>query len=271
MSSKIANPVSELPYPLRDKRTLEAGQQFRFACHPGLDCFTDCCANVNILLTPLDVLQLSRRLGLETGDFLRRHTLTPFTKELQLPVVVLKMNDDEKKTCPFVGDQGCTVYQARPWSCRMYPLAMALPPARAGQEPEPMYFLFEDDFCHGHGQGQDWTVESWQANQGLAERDHLEEGFRRVVTHPWFIGGRQLDIRRMDMFYTACYDLDAFRRFVFDTTFLKRFEMEDELIEKLRSDDEELLQFAFRWLRFALFAEPTMQVRPDAPASGRNP
>jgi hypothetical protein len=56
----------------------------------------------------------------------------------------------------------------------------------------------------------------------------------------------------------ACYDLDRFRQFVFDSTFLQRFELEPELVERIRTDDDELLRFAFRWLRFALFAEPTM-------------
>jgi len=66
------------------------------------------------------------------------------------------------------------------------------------------------------------------------------------------------------MFYTACYDLDTFRRFVFSTTFTQRFELDKELIEELRTDDLALLRFAFRWLRFALFGEPTMKVSESA-------
>ncbi|RME21959.1 MAG: YkgJ family cysteine cluster protein [Deltaproteobacteria bacterium] len=260
------NPVNDLPYQLRDKRRLGQDESFSFTCHPGVDCFTDCCANVNIILTPLDVLRLARRLGLTTGEFLSRHTLTPVTKDLKLPVAVLRMRDDEKKTCPFVGPEGCTVYDDRPWACRMYPVAMAIPPARAGVEPQPMYFLFQDDFCHGHGKGRSWTAVRWRENQGVVERDEIEEGFRQVVSHPWFIGGRRLDPKRIDMFYTACYDLDTFRRFVFESSFLDRFELEEGLVEKLRKDDEQLLRFAFRWLRFALFAEPTIKVKPRAHA-----
>ena len=262
------NQVDNLPYPLRDKRQLGDDESFDFSCHPGLDCFTNCCANVNILLTPLDVLGLARRLGTTTTEFLSSHTLTPFTKDLKLPLVVLKMRDDDKKTCPFVGPDGCTVYEDRPWACRMYPLAMALPPARAGVEPRPIYFLFEDEFCHGHGTGQAWTPVRWRADQAVTERDEIEQGFRKVVSHPWFIGGRRLDQRRIGMFYTACYDLDNFRRFVFESTFLKRFEIADDLAQRLRRDDHELLRFAFRWLRFALFGEPTMKVKPEAQARG---
>lgn len=254
-----------LPEALRNQRRLEAGGRFRFGCHPGLSCFTDCCADVNILLTPMDVLSLSRRLGIPTGEFIARYTLTPVTKDLHLPVLMLRMGEEPQRRCLFVGTEGCDVYQDRPWSCRMYPVGMGLPPARAGEEPQPVYFLFEDDFCKGRTEPKEWTVDKWRTDQDVAAREEIEAGFRGIVSHPWFIGGRQLDPKRMEIFHTACYDLDKFRDFVFDSTFLSRFELEDSLVTTLRDDDLALLRFAFRWLRFALFAEPTMKVREGAP------
>jgi hypothetical protein len=68
----------------------------------------------------------------------------------------------------------------------------------------------------------------------------------------------------MEMFFMACYDLDAFRRFVFESSFVKRFALAPELLERLRHDDMELLRFAFRWLRYCLFGEPTMAPRESA-------
>jgi hypothetical protein len=250
-----------LPEILRGKRQLGPEDKFCFGCHQGHSCFTDCCSDVNILLTPADVLKLSRRLGLLTDEFLDNHTLTPITKDLQLPVLMLKMNEDAGKRCPFVTEEGCSVYEDRPWACRMYPVGSALPPARAGVEPEPIYFLFEDDFCKGREESKEWTAEKWRSNQGIVEREGLEVGYRELVSHPWFIGGRTLDPKRMEMFHMACYNLDTFRRFVFSSTFLNRFELDEKSVEKIRDDDEALLHFAFLWLRFALFGEPTMKVR----------
>jgi hypothetical protein len=140
---------------------------------------------------------------------------------------------------------------------------MALPPARAGVEPEPVYFLFEDDFCEGSTCDRQWTAETWRSNQDVIEREAIETGYRDLIAHPYFIGGRKLDPKRIHLFYTACYDLDSFRSFVFESTFLKRFELDRELSDQLASDDLALLRFAFRWLRFALFGEPTMTVRPE--------
>ncbi|MDJ0763776.1 MAG: YkgJ family cysteine cluster protein [Myxococcota bacterium] len=262
---------SELPEPLKGRRQLSKNDTFCFDCQPGISCFTQCCADINILLTPLDVLRLARRLDMSTREFLDTHTMMPITKDLHLPVVMLKMSDAEDKRCSFVDKNGCGVYEDRPWSCRMYPLGMGLPPARAGEDPVPVYVLFEDDFCKGTKEKNEWTVDSWKQNQAVPEREAFEVGFQEIVSHPWFIGGRQLDPRRIEMFHMACYDLDTFRRFVFSSTFLNRFELEEDLIEEMRTSDEALLQFAFRWLRFALFAEPTMKVRETAQKPGRNP
>ena len=262
--------AAKLPESLAGKRQLAADSTFCFDCNPALDCFTKCCTDVNIVLTPADVLGLARKAGLTTREFLDRHTLTPITKELHLPVVMLRMGEAPAKACPFVSARGCSVYEDRPWACRMYPVGSALPPARPGVAPEPVHFLFEDDFCHGRTKGKSWTVANWQRDQGLDARAELERGFQELVGHPWFIGGRQLDPRRIEMFFMAAYDLDTFREFVFSTTFLQRFELEDAVVESIRKDDQALLRFAYRWLRFAVFGEPTMP-RKSAPAEEARP
>ena len=84
------------------------------------------CGDVNIVLTPYDVLRLKRRLGIYSTELLQRYSVRPFTKEQQLPVVLLRMQDDQPgKPCPFVTPQGCGVYEDRPWPCRMYPVGVA--------------------------------------------------------------------------------------------------------------------------------------------------
>jgi len=63
------------------------------------------------------------------------------------------------------------------------------------------------------------------------------------------------------MFYLACYDTDRFRGLLLESSFLNRFEVDDEIIEKIRTDDEALLDFGFDWLRFSLFGENTIRIR----------
>jgi hypothetical protein len=57
------------------------------------------------------------------------------------------------------------------------------------------------------------------------------------------------------MFFTASYDIDRFRRFVFESSFLDVYEVDPQTVEKIRSDELELLNFSFRWLKWVLFQE----------------
>jgi Fe-S-cluster containining protein len=228
---------------------------FRFACHDGLACFNVCCADVNIMLTPYDVLRMRTRLGLPSGEFLRRYTLAPRPQGMPLPVVLLKMKDDGKKTCPFVAGSGCTIYEDRPWPCRMYPVGMASSKDGKDGKEEEFYFLMREAPCDGLEEAKEWTVAGWMENQGVGPYNEMGDAFARLTLHPRLLQGQGLAPSRIEMFYMACYDQDKFRKFLFESTFFKRFDVNEERRETLATSDLELLKFAFLWLRFSLFGD----------------
>ncbi len=247
---------------MKDAPRFTLDDEFQFACHPGVACFNACCADVNIFLTPYDIIRMKNRLGLSSEEFLDKYTVIPFTKEQRLPVVVLRMNEDEGKKCPFVGEQGCTIYGDRPWACRMYPLGMASPGEfEVGQEE--FYFLIEEECCEGFAEPRTQKVSEWIADQGIAEYNEAGELFKKLTTHPKLQGDVDLGLSQMDMFHTACYDIDKFRRFVFESTFLQKFDIPEDRIETMRTDDVELMKLAIEWLRFSLLREPTMAMKAD--------
>jgi hypothetical protein len=143
----------------------------------------------------------------------------------------------------------------------MYPLGLASP---RDKEAKDFYFVMKEDVCRGFEETPTWTVREWIEDQGMGAYDEFGRLFKEITLHKYFSDGRKLTPERMEMFYMACYDLDSFRRFVFGSSFLKRFEIEDDLLKEIREDDEELLRFAFRWLKLALFGEPTIKIRPEA-------
>ena len=53
---------------------LDEDAKFTFSCHPGVSCFNQCCSDVNIFLTPYDVLRLKNRLGISSQEFLDKYT-----------------------------------------------------------------------------------------------------------------------------------------------------------------------------------------------------
>ena len=70
-----------------------------------------------------------------------------------------------------------------------------------------------------------------------------------------------------EMLYMACYDLDRFRSFVFESTFLERFETDPADIEKIKQNDVALYKFAMKWLEYGLIGQQVLQAKPEAMAA----
>ncbi len=246
---------------VKSAKRLYLDDQFTFRCGRDLDCFTHCCADVAIVLTPYDVLRMKRALKMDSGEFLEKYTILPFTKDQKVPVVLLKMGGEGKR-CLFASEKGCGVYANRPWACRMYPLGVA-DPKNPNPQDKRFYFLLKEDICHGHGQGGTMTVREWIENQGIEEYDMMGASFRDLMLHDFWEKGEQLTPAKIEMYHMALYDLDRFRRFVFETSFLDKFIVDEARIEAMHQDDEELLDFAAQWLRFSLFGDKTMKIKPE--------
>jgi len=106
-------------------------------------------------------------------------------------------------------------------------------------------------------------VAEWMSDQEIGEYNEMGALFKEITLHPVIQGGKPLQIKQMDMFFTACYDLDRFRRFLFETTFFEKFVIEPEIIEKLKTDDVELLRFGFRWIKFSLLKEKALTLKDE--------
>jgi len=240
---------------MKDYQRLSLEDTFVFGCHPGVPCFNNCCRDVNIFLTPYDILRLKNRLKISSQDFLDKYTLLPFDVHQTHPVVLLKMDSNEQKTCPFITEAGCSVYSDRPWSCRMYPLGKASPTGNNGNSTEGFYFILEEEVCKGFNASKKWTIGEWLENQHLEDYDIECEKFKEISLHKFFMLGKALNPQKMEMFHLVCYNIDKFRKFIFESSFRSRFEISRELAEKLRTDDYELLKFGYDWLKFSLFEE----------------
>jgi len=248
---------------LKDYPRMSKDDTFKFNCHPGVSCFNNCCADVNIFLTPYDVIRLKNRLGISSQEFLDRHTLMPFDKGLTYPVILLQMTEDEAKRCPFVADKGCTVYEDRPWACRMYPLGMASPKDGNEDVPEEFHFLLKEAVCQGYQEDKTQTVIEWQDQQGINDYNAMGDEFKEITLHKFFESPENLTPQKVEMFFMVCYNIDKFRSFIFDSSFFDKFEVSDDQQKEMKTDDIALLRFGYQWLRFALFGEKTMTVKSD--------
>src|SRR4030042_84137 len=166
---------------------LGINDSFSFNCYKELECFNKCCRDINLFLTPYDILRIKRRLKIPSSEFLKIYTFPLFPEEVGHPVILMKMVPDETKNCPFVSDEGCMIYDDRPWSCRSFPLEAVT------ENTDPEFELVKRDFCLGFTGNKNYSGKKWRDNK------------------------------------------------------------------KIRSDETELLRFAFKWLRHVLFRESTVK------------
>jgi uncharacterized protein len=236
----------------RQPARMDSEHFFRFNCFPGVPCFTRCCQDVTIVLTPYDVLQLKNALGISSGEFLEQYTHVLYKEKQLIPVVILQMRREDKK-CPFVTREGCTVYENRPWACRMFPLDMA--------DDGTFHLLTDPSRCKGLQESTIYQIGEWLVEQGIVSYDVMNSLLTDVIAP---LKAQKLDIDNPDvskMVFMSLYNLDKFRDFIFKSTFLERFELDPVLIEKIKRSDSELLRFAVDWIKFGLFGQKLFKIK----------
>ncbi len=231
--------------------------EFTFACHKDVPCFTRCCRGIDIMLTPYDILTMRKKLGITSEQFLSTFTRPQILEKADMPVVTLKLLDDEKKSCPFVEDHtGCTIYEDRPTTCRYYPLgvgALSYSEKKRNDE-DAFFFMVKESHCMGFHEKKKWQVSEWRQDQGVDLRDTVNQGWLDLMVRKKSLpASMKLSEQGKQMFFMVCYNIDAFSRFVFESTFLQRYAIPRETIESIKADDVKLLQFGFDWLKATLF------------------
>ena len=250
MTDKIEK-TSEIP-----PEQLSLSSKLHFKCHKGVKCFTDCCRGIDIMLTPYDILTMRKKLGITSEEFLAEFTTPQLLEKAGLPVVTLRLLDDERKSCPFVDDrEGCSIYEDRPTTCRYYPLGVgSLSYSGEKGEKDEFYFTVKESHCLGFDEKKEWTVAEWRQDQGVDLRDEVNDGWMALIVRKKSLpDSMKLSEESKKMFFLVCYNIDKFREFVFNSTFLERYDFSKENIEAIEKDDVKLLQFGFEWLSASFF------------------
>jgi Fe-S-cluster containining protein len=246
-----------------EPRKYTPDSRFKFSCHKGMECYTHCCSDLNIILTPLDIVRMKNRLQLTCDQFLAIYTKPEMLARTKLPVVTLKMLDDDKKSCPFLTPEGCIIYEDRPLSCRYYPLGMA---AFREQEIEPtgedFYFMVREAHCLGFETDNEWSVSEWRTDQGVDPYDEINEGWMEFMLRKKSFGFQaELSEEGRAMFFMVSSNVDKLRHFIFESSFLEKYEVEEELLEQIRTDEVALLKFGLDWLQSALFGADNVKMK----------
>jgi len=244
---------------------MDGSKTIRFRCHRGIACWNACCSNIDISLTPYDILRLARRLDLTTTGFLERYTV-PYEMEKD-GIAGVKLRPVEGGTaCPFMEAEGCSVYGDRPTACRYYPVALLSMRRQDETTDRDAYAMVKEPHCLGHHEPRELTIDAYREEQGLPGYDELARGWRQLILKKKSSGPTigKPSKRSLQLFFMACYDLDRFREFVRSGPFAEVYALPADEMQKILGTDTELMLFAFRFLRQVLFGENTIPLQSDA-------
>lgn len=262
MTDENDNPFPESPVM---PEMFDGSKTLRFCCHPGIACFNACCKSIDISLTPYDILRLKHRLGISSTAFLEEYTL-PYEMEKDGIAGVKLRPVENGSACRFMTEAGCSIYEDRPTACRYYPVALLSMRRQDEYVDHNAYALVKEAHCLGHDENREITVDAYRREQGLEEYDEASRGWRQLILKKKSSGPAigKPSKRSLQLFFTACYDIDRFRDFIVSDGFNALFEIPVEEFSRLIDDDEALLQFAYRFLRQVLFGEESLALHEEA-------
>ena len=128
---------------------------------------------------------------------------------------------------------------------------------------QPVGFFRPPDFCLGRHEKTEWTLDSWAMDQDALIYNRMTRLWsdlkRRFQVDPW--QGEGPGGTRGKMAFMAVYNVDRFRPFVFESSFLKRYRIKPQVLKRIRTDDVALMKFGFEWVAFFIWGEQGAQIR----------
>ena len=131
-------------------------------------------------------------------------------------------------------------------------------------ETEIVSFFRPPEFCRGPYEDQVLTIPQWADDQKAGIYNRMTARWISIKAlfekDPW--GPEGLNSAKGKMAFMAAYNIDRFRDFVFQSSFLKRYRIKPALVKKLRANDRELLLFGFEWIRYFVWGIASKSIRP---------
>jgi len=245
----------------------DGSKNIQFQCRKGISCWNACCSNIDISLTPYDIVRLKQRLGISSTELLQKYTV-PYELEPG-GIAGVKLRPVENGTaCRFMTAEGCSVYEDRPTACRYYPVALLSMRKQDEYTDTSSYALVREDHCLGHQEPRSLTIDEYRKEQGVEEYDEFARGWRQLILKKKSAGPSigKPSKRSLQLFFMACYDTDRFREFVAGEGFTELYDIPADEMKKLLIDDTELMLFGFRFLKQVLFGENTIAMHQESAA-----
>ncbi len=152
-----------------ENNKLNADDSFKFHC---TQCGKCCINRDDILLSPQDLFRIAKKLDLTPTDTVNQYCEAYIGNDSRIPVVRIKSKGSIQR-CPFLKDRKCSVHEAKPAVCAMFPIGRAVgyskdPDSEMNTVPKLEYF-FTDPGCGDNAETH--TLKEWFHDFGLSLED----------------------------------------------------------------------------------------------------
>lgn len=105
--------------PTADCRPVVLDEGFDFSCAGCGDC---CRGRKDLILSGYDLWRICRRLSLPPAVVIQGYCRQTIGAESLLPVLRIQPRADAQYNCPFLYQKRCSIHEAAPLACALYPL-----------------------------------------------------------------------------------------------------------------------------------------------------
>lgn len=155
-----------------DAMKIGVDDHFKFHCN---QCGRCCINREDILLTPRDIYNIAKEFGMSTEEVSGKYCEVYIGRDSRVPIVRLMPRGQIKK-CPLLKGKKCSVHNAKPAVCAIYPIGRCLIAgnghvSRKKFRMEDTVFLFTGTNC-GDG-SESHTVREWLETFGIPVEDEF--------------------------------------------------------------------------------------------------
>lgn len=161
-----------------DKIRIGPDESFQFHC----DCCGKCCINrEDILLNPFDVYRMAKALNITAQEVAENYCDVYLGDTSKLPILRLRPRGSIKR-CPFLENRRCSINDAKPTVCALFPLGRMVRKSKSnnGGESVQIQYVLQSSCCGDKSQTH--TVREWVESNGIPVNDPFFLKWQEVIS-----------------------------------------------------------------------------------------
>lgn len=217
-----------------EKMKIGVDEPFKFHCTM---CGKCCIHREDILLTPKDMYRMAKKLGITPKELFEQYCETYIGSDSRIPIVRLKPRGSVRR-CPLLKDRKCSVHDAKPIVCAMFPIGRCLMMDAKASSPEhittdDIQFIFTAPGCGDDSETH--TVREWLSEFGIPIEDEFFVKWQHTIVE---LGKLMREAEKicsehtMEMVWTAAF-VALYLGYDMKKEFLPQFEQNSEDILSL--------------------------------------